>query len=621
VWQSEGRVTDRGYIVFITIPFKSLRFSDAADQAWSIALGRHIAAASEQAFWPYITRRVEGFVNQLAELDGLREIAPGHNAQLVPYAALTRGGYLDRDAPAFLRSDGARIGLDSKTVLRDAFTLDVTINPDFSQVESDDPQVTVNTRFEVFVPEKRPFFTENAGLFATPEQLLFSRRVADPQFGARLTGKAGRWAIGALVVDDRAPGAAEAAGDTPAGRRAANAAVRVQREVGRESSMGLFAAAHELASGFNRVIAADTRIKVGPTWSLTAQVIGSIDQPLNGVARQGGAGNATLTRGGRHFTYVGSYLDRSPDFRARLGFIERVDVRETVHYASYYWFPQSGPLLSFGPSGSASIDWNYAGRRQDWNVQPQIDFYFRRQYGVSLYRSESYESFSAADFRYDSTTLSGYSNQSKRLAINGAFGWGTSPTYAPAGGVQPFVGASRSGSLGVTLRPVPRLRIEEAYHYSRLGFAAGAPVTQATPPVGTFIGGSLTDETGRAPTLTGLTTAGAPLTKLFANHISRTKVNLQFTRALSVRAIADFYTLDTASALIQDERSRRLTADVLLTYLVNPFTALYVGYSERYENVVLDTDALDRPALRLLRRASTRAAHQLFMKVSYRIGL
>jgi hypothetical protein len=64
-----------------------------------------------------------------------------------------------------------------------------------------------------------------------------------------------------------------------------------------------------------------------------------------------------------------------------------------------------------------------------------------------------------------------------------------------------------------------------------------------------------------------------------------------------------------------------LTADVLLTYLVNPFTALYVGYSERYENVVLDTDALDRPALRLLRRASTRAAHQLFMKVSYRIGL
>ena len=81
-------------------------------------------------------------------------------------------------------------------VLQDAFTLDVALNPDFSQVESDEPQVTVNQRYEVVFPEKRPFFMEKASVFNTPEQLFFSRRIVDPQFGARLTGTVGRWSLG-----------------------------------------------------------------------------------------------------------------------------------------------------------------------------------------------------------------------------------------------------------------------------------------------------------------------------------------------------------------------------------------------------------------------------------------
>src|SRR5207302_513762 len=99
-----------------------------------------------------------------------------------------------------------RGGFDSKIVMRNAFTLDLAVNPDFSQVESDEPQVTINKRFEVFFPEKRPFFMENSAFFDTPENLFFSRRIADPQFGARLTGKVGRWAIGTVTSDDRAPG-------------------------------------------------------------------------------------------------------------------------------------------------------------------------------------------------------------------------------------------------------------------------------------------------------------------------------------------------------------------------------------------------------------------------------
>ena len=91
------------------------------------------------------------------------------------------------------KSFDAKAGLDAKAVIKDSFVLDATINPDFAQVESDEPQITVNQRFEVLFPEKRPFFQENSGYFATPINLVFTRRIADPLYGVRLTGKKGPW--------------------------------------------------------------------------------------------------------------------------------------------------------------------------------------------------------------------------------------------------------------------------------------------------------------------------------------------------------------------------------------------------------------------------------------------
>ena len=91
--------------------------------------------------------------------------------------------------------------------------LDATINPDFAQVESDEPQITVNQRFEVLFPEKRPFFQENSGYFATPINLVFTRRIADPLYGIRLTGKKGPWSVGTLFADDQSPGESVAPND------------------------------------------------------------------------------------------------------------------------------------------------------------------------------------------------------------------------------------------------------------------------------------------------------------------------------------------------------------------------------------------------------------------------
>src|SRR5262252_1015555 len=228
VWHSEGKLTARGYVVLIAIPFKSLRFKNSDVQSWGISVARIIQRNNETSFWPFISHKIPAFSSQLAELGGIERISPGRNIQLNPYGFVASAKFLDQNVPAFKTQTEARGGLDAK-------------------VESDDPQVTVNQRFEVFFPEKRPFFMENAGFFSTPETLFFSRRIANPQFGLRLTGKLGRWDLGVLAIDDRAPGQGLADGDPLEGRRAGIGIARVQRELGTDSKLGVLVTSRDFA--------------------------------------------------------------------------------------------------------------------------------------------------------------------------------------------------------------------------------------------------------------------------------------------------------------------------------------------------------------------------------------
>src|SRR5438874_5987851 len=206
VWNSRGQITSEGWVAWFAIPFKSLRFTSAPVQTWGITLQREIHRSNEKSFWPYTTKRQEGIISQNGSLAGIRDISPGRNIQFIPYGLFRSFRGLDlRDsaAPRFdsrtAKFDG---GLDSKFIIKDSLVLDTTIEPDFSQIESDDPQVTVSQRFEVFFPVKRPFFQENSNYFDTPINLFFTRRIVHPQFGTRLTGKIGKYSIGTLVADD-----------------------------------------------------------------------------------------------------------------------------------------------------------------------------------------------------------------------------------------------------------------------------------------------------------------------------------------------------------------------------------------------------------------------------------
>ena len=248
VWRSQGRLTTDGFVVLIAIPFKSLRFSDASVQSWRIAVGRTVARRNESAYWPYITRGGNGFVGQMAALEGLELISPGRNLQLTPYGTFARERSFEPAGRSI--SEVRRGGLDAKVVIRNAVAIDAAVNPDFSEVESDDPLVTANQRYELFRPEKRPFFMENASIFETPINVMFSRRIVDPDVGVRLTARSTAWAIGGLVANDRS--AATDPSSRLFGPGARLGVVRVQRLFADRSSVGVSATERDTSSSRNR---------------------------------------------------------------------------------------------------------------------------------------------------------------------------------------------------------------------------------------------------------------------------------------------------------------------------------------------------------------------------------
>jgi hypothetical protein len=588
LWHSEGQLTADGYVVWMAIPFKSVRFSSDAAQTWGVALGRSIARNSESAFWPQISRRNKNFISQMAALDGLDQISPSRNIQLIPYGAFTNAKLFDPGVPRYSTQNQGRVGLDSKIVLRDSLTLDVTLNPDFSQVESDDPQVTVNERYEVQFPEKRPFFIENAGYFQTPLDLFFSRRIVDPEFGARLTGKVGRWSVGLLGIDDRAPGRTVDPANPLFGEHAIIGAARIQREFGKDSRIGILATTRDFGSSYNRLFSIDTRLRLSPTWYFTGQFARSLDRSydkkFNLNKAQGPASFAELTRSGRSFTYSADYQDLSQDFRAPLGFIKRVDLRQTSQYAAYFFHPESSKILSFGPSFTFGADWDHQGRLQDRYTNAEFAMDFSGPVGFKLTRYDAYEFYLNKGFRYQKSGVSFYANWIKWLNFNGSFQGGSGLNYTPANGLAPFVGTSQNASLGLTLRPTSRMRLDETYYFTRLGTTSGY-----------------------------LSAGGAPT--VFTNHLARTKLNYQFTRALSLRAIVDYYGLLPNPGLFNSDRYKQLTGDILLTYMVNPRTALYIGYNNRHENWTIDPET--PPMLRRYGSPSYLTGSQIFVKLSY----
>jgi len=587
LWYSRGKLTDQGYVVWMAIPFKSLRFSSADKQTWGLLLNRDIPRGNEMSYWPHYSSRIQGRLNQTATLEGLENISPGRNIQLIPFGVFRSFRAPDeRDPlrPQFEREQADfDAGLDAKFVFRDSLVLDVAVNPDFSQVESDEPQVTVNQRFEVFFPEKRPFFIENASYFATPINLVFSRRIADPQFGVRLTGKAGPYAIGAFVIDDEAPGESVADADPLTDTRALFAIFRVNRDIGKQSTLGFIFTDREYRDSHNRVGGVDARFKLSENWVATAQAVSSSTRCLPLAERfrisagvlgsasdgcffrdtqetlAGPAYDVQLERSGRQFNYELEYNDRSDGFRTAPGFLSRPDIRRVGQEVGYGFRPEGKWLISWGPFFGTEAVWDHSGLRLDLTQDSSIIFEFVGQTEIGALYNWDRERLrpkdfpvllNNKDFSRHRTGVFFSSSYYSPVSVRGTYTWGTRINFSPPAGQEPFLANITTADLGLTLRPLTPLRIDNTYIFFRLK-----------------------DRFSDA--------------NIFNNHIIRSKWNYQFTRELSLRAIFQ-YDATLANPVFTSIGARKnFNADFLLTYLVNPGTVLYLGYNGNAQNLFL----------------------------------
>ncbi len=275
-WESKGRITDQGYEIEIRIPFKSLRYPSGGRQTWGFNVTRVVKRTGYTDTWTDVRRANASFLGQEGALGGLHDLKRGVAIEAQPFVTATANGYRDEATGTYHRED---INPDAGLNFRLGFTsyaLDATINPDFSQVESDAGQVTVNERFALFFPEKRPFFLEGIELFGTPQTLVYTRRIVNPKGGAKLTGKFGQLGVAHLTAVD----------ETADGNAWFNI-TRLRRDFGSNSIAGVSFTNRDQGDAHNRVVAGDFRYVWGLYYaqmqygaSFTSDSAGSRNAPI-----------------------------------------------------------------------------------------------------------------------------------------------------------------------------------------------------------------------------------------------------------------------------------------------------------------------------------------------------
>lgn len=561
VWDSDGEVNDQGYMVRIAVPLRGLRFPETAEQQWRVQVGRQIPRVTEESFWPPYSITRDGRLNQAALLNGIRNVSPGSNTQIIPFMFARSVDSVNPSAPggpAFESETEYDLGVDAKFVFNDAWVLDLTLNPDFSQVESDEPQVTVNERFEVQYPERRPFFVENADFFATDSILLFTRRIVDPEGGLRLTGRQGNWGFGTMLMNDEAPGLNRADTDPLNGEKANIAVFRAYRDLQGQDRVGMMFTDRELLDGYNRVLSMDGKFRLSQNWVTNLELIGTDTEPtLGGDSITGIQRNVRIDRVARTYNTHIHYVGTDEDFRTQLGFQNRffkADINGVHNRHDWNFFPENSVLNSWNFGGMLVYQDDQDGTKVYSEVSPSLSFNFptsrftvgmqdvtevlRPKDFAGLPASRVYD-YGNANVRYRNTALAS-------LTLDLQYRNGTALNLVPPRGTMPSVADSVRYDVSVLWRPLERLRIDNSFVYSELESRRGAG-------------------------------------KVFSNEIFRSSWNYQFTREMSLRFIAQYENTDAgpATRLVDDEN---MNFDVLLRYVINPWSALYFGYNSNSSN-------------------------------------
>jgi hypothetical protein len=581
VWDAEvTRDSGSGWTAEMAIPLRTLSFPEHGSGAWGLIVRRQIAKNDEVCTWPLVRASVGGDeMLQAADLAGLDSLRGAGLFDLQPYAAAAwstqragGGTWEDRD-----QHD---VGVDARVPLTSTLVLSATVNPDFSQVEADALQIDVNQRYPLFYDEKRPFFVEGADIFGTAFDLIYTRRIADPAYGAKLTGRLGHARVGAIVVRDDGGGTLAGVGGGPSEGVSGQGWFQLGRaawEFGENSSVGALVALHQTDDagqwalstdadakaangGANAVYALDADLRLSRRWFFHGQLAGSRSRADSlGAAPRRTARNDLAygaefdyTDGIRELQLFHQYV--GPDFRAESGFLSRVDYRRTRVNSSFYVRPQNAVLRSIQPILDGYVMHDPDGRIQEWWWSPMVDWRFQKQTHVLTEFDRSLERWQGRDYRGDRFELQVENSQWRVLTPEFACEIGDGIYYGDDD-ASSYLGWLEHYALEGTLRPSPRLTVELETARDRFSRDRGRGVVY------------------------DVWTLGA-------------KATWQFTRRLYVRLYPQY-----------DTDAEHLDADALVGYVLHPGSVLYLGYNG-------DADRLAG------RHRAT--GHTVFLKVSYR---
>jgi hypothetical protein len=594
LYESRGRVTAEGYVVEVRIPFKSLRYPAGDVLEWGINIERKTQRTGFVDTWPDVRRASASFLAQGGVLTGLRDISRGVVIEAQPF--VTMSAPATRVDGSLVRSDAAA---DAGVNVRFGFTnlsLDATVNPDFSQIEADVGQVTMNERFALFVPEKRPFFLEGIELFATPNQLVYTRRVADPRGGGKLTGKVGPLSIAHLTAVDRNGHDGDALFNI----------TRLRRDVGANSLLGLTLTDRSADGGrrFNRVLSGDSRIVFAGLYYVEGQLGASWTQRGAGT-HSDPVWKLEFDRTGRAWGFNYQLNGIGPDFETDAGFVNRNGIVSGRALNRFTWYGEDGGALEritvfLGPNRI----WQYDGFGRDAAVEgsdfANASFRLRGEWELGVRANRDFVDIDPAPFAaYTAITPAGPLPYTPLGRVSGPAVElsARTPTYqmfdanvaVGTGRVAIFAegseGERRSIGGSISMRPGASVRIGLGTTYQRIDRAV--------------------DGSEYARTI-----------------LPRLRAEYQPTRAFFLRGIAE-YRAERRSAL-RDARSghplavsgvpvagadsNTLRVDLLASYRPTPGTVAFLGYGAS----LAEPDSFGF-------RDLSRSADGLFIKLAYQI--
>ena len=561
LFETGGAIVRDGWTAEMAIPFKSLRYPSRGDgeHRWGFQITRTMQTKDETVVWAPMTRAVAGVLTQMGTLGGLRGLSASRNLEILPTATaiqlgrLTDTGYVEDDTqPDF--------GFNMKYGVTSNLTADFTLNPDFSQIEADRPQIETNQRYPLFFPELRPFFLEGQEIFRTPGRtnLVHTKTIVDPQIGGKLTGKTGNTTLGVLVANDAAPGKFDDPNAYGFGETANFVIGRARYDLYSQSYVGAIMTDREFLDSYSRVAGVDGRFRLGQTHRAQFLAVTSSHRDLDGNTLSGPMFNAEIRRDSRHLSYSLDFNSIDPDFRTDAGFVRRVDMQQLDADIEYEWWPESW-LISWGPQFRYRRNVDHAGVLQDEDFRADMSMRFARNVFFRADAQREMERFQGIDFHKTRYSMRNGINTSRRFSLFYGIDWGEQIRFVE----NPFLGRMFDYNVGLTLLPTSRLNTQFRLDTARFS---------------------------------DMHTGGL----VFDVKILRSFTTYQFTDRLMVRNILEHNT-----------GNGKVGINLLFTYRVNAGTAFYIGYDDRLqEGIYLDRE-------RFYNRDLQRQQRAFFTKLQY----